>query len=352
MTAASATTAPPGSRKAARRAGLVYVDDGAPGIRRQRAGRGFRYLGAHGRVLRDAATLNRIRALAIPPAWRDVWICRSARGHVQATGRDARGRKQYRYHADWQATRGEGKFARLAAFGRALPRLRRRLRSDRARPGLPQHKVLAIVVTLLAQTLIRVGNDEYARSNGSFGLTTLRDRHVRVARGRAVFRFAGKSGQQHEITLADARLVRLVRQCQDLPGQQLFQFIDDDGKRQPVDSAQVNDYLRDAMGDEFTAKDFRTWGGTLRAIAALASVPVPDAGGERARKACITAAVAQVAHELGNTPAVCRKAYIHPEVFVAWREGKLARGAPAPRAAESTRERHAITFLERRARSA
>lgn len=339
------------SRRAARRAGLVYVANDAPGIRRRRAGKGFRYVGPDGRVLRNAAALRRIRALAIPPAWTDVWISRSARGHVQATGRDARGRKQYRYHADWQATRDANKFDRMVAFGEALPRLRRRLRSDRAKPGLPRDKVLAIVVTLLARTLIRVGNDEYARSNRSFGLTTLRDRHVLVARGRARFRFSGKSGLAHEIELADARLARLVRQCQELPGQQLFQFLDEDGNCRALDSSMVNDYLRDAMGGEFTAKDFRTWGGTLRAIAAIAPVPLPTEGGERARKACVTAAIAAVAHELGNTPAVCRKAYIHPDVFVAWRDGQLARYAPPARAGAAVRERRALAFLRSRART-
>ncbi|HET7844072.1 MAG TPA: DNA topoisomerase IB [Xanthomonadales bacterium] len=352
MPAAAAPAVPAVSLEAAASAGLVWVADSAPGIRRRRAGRGFGYVGTNGRAVRDAATLRRIRALAIPPAWTDVWICPDARGHIQATGRDARGRKQYRYHVDWQATRDEGKYARLLAFGQALPRLRRRLRADLARTGLPREKVIAIVVTLLAQTLIRIGNDEYARTNRSYGLTTLRDRHVHFTRGRAFFRFRGKGGLDHEVELDDARLARLVRQCQDLPGQQLFQYVDDDGTRQPVDSALVNEYLKEAMGAEFTAKDFRTWGGTLRAIARLAAVPLPETGGERARKSCITAAIKDVARELGNTPAVCRKAYIHPEVFAAWRDGAIARYAPTASCAASRRERLALSFLRCRMRLA
>jgi DNA topoisomerase IB len=313
-------------------AGLVYVNDGGPGIGRRRAGRGFVYRDARGRTVRNAGTLARIRALAIPPAYTDVWICTRANGHLQATGRDARGRKQYRYHRDWQRHRGDGKFDRMVAFGGALPRLRRRLRSDLALPGFPRAKVLAIVVALLAETLLRVGNDEYARSNGSFGLTTLRNRHVEFLQGgRARLRFRGKGGQAQETVLDDVRLARLLRRCQQLPGQALFQYRDDDGALQPVGSSQVNDYLREAMGEAFTAKDFRTWGGTLLAFQRLAMTPLPDDErvSERSLAATRNAVIAEVAHALGNTPAVCRKAYVDPCVFEGWCSGELQRIAAA-----------------------
>jgi DNA topoisomerase IB len=325
---ASKQPAPPPSddARAAADAGLRYVSDTEPGLRRRRAGKGFTYLDANGRRVTDEATLARIRALAIPPAYTDVWICRDARGHLQASGRDARGRKQYRYHAKWRATRDAGKFDRLVAFGRKLPTLRRRLSRDLREPGLPREKVLAIVVSLLAETLIRVGNHEYARSNNSFGLTTLRNRHVEFPRGdRAIFRFRGKSGQDHTVTLDDARLARLLRRCQQLPGQALFQYLDEDGKPQPVDSGAVNDYLRAAMGEAFTAKDFRTWGGTLAAIAAFVRTPRPRRRTKAAFARAQMDAVKQVAAALGNTPAVCRSSYIHPTVPVAWRRGALQR---------------------------
>ena len=250
-------------RSDAAEAGLLYVSDADPGIARRRAGRGFSYRAPDGRTVRDRDTLARIRALAIPPAYTEVWICTTARGHLQATGRDARRRKQYRYHPRWQQARGNGKFERIVAFGRALPKLRRRLRVDLKLAGFPRDRVLAIVVSLLAETLVRVGNDEYARSNRSYGLTTLRGRHVEFLRGgRARLRFRGKSGLEHTREIDDAGLVKLVRACQELPGQALFQYVDDDGTVQPVDSSDVNDYLRRAMGDDFTAKDFRTWGGS------------------------------------------------------------------------------------------
>src|SRR5687768_15687828 len=257
-------------------AGLRYVSDAEPGIARRRAGRGFSYRAPDGAVVRDRDTLARIRALAIPPAYTEVWICTSPRGHLQATGRDARRRKQYRYHARWKHARGEGKFDRIVAFGQALPRLRRRLRADLKLPGYPRDKVLAIVVSLLAHTLVRVGNDEYARSNRSYGLTTLRERHVEFLRGgRARLRFRGKSGLEHERVVDDAGLVRRVRALHELPGQALFQYVDDSGEAQPVASSDVNDYLRAAMGEAFTAKDFRTWGGTLLAFRQLAATPPP-----------------------------------------------------------------------------
>lgn len=322
-----------GNHQAATDAGLRYVSDLDPGYSRRRAGKGFSYRDPQGRTLRDADALARIRALAIPPAYREVWICMDPKGHLQATGRDARKRKQYRYHTHWQQARGEGKFERLVAFAAKLPKLRRRLRADLKLRGLPRDKVLAIVVSLMTDTLARVGNDEYARSNRSYGLTTLRDRHFAVLRGgRARLRYTGKGGQAHEVELDDARLVKLVRACQELPGQALFQYRDDDGALQPVDSGAVNDYLREVMGETFTAKDFRTWGGTLRAFRLFAATPLPDAvrgdaPGERALAARQNQIVKVVADELGNTPAVCRKAYIDPAVFAGWRDATLPRAA-------------------------
>jgi DNA topoisomerase IB len=311
---------------AAREAGLRYVTDAQPGIARRRAGKGFSYRDADGHVVREAATLARIRALAIPPAYKDVWICASANGHLQATGRDARGRKQYRYHPDWSRVRGDGKFDRVIAFGKALPALRRRLGRDLKLPGFPQDKVLAIVVALLAETLVRIGNPEYARDNRSYGLTTLRNRHLElVSGGRARMHFRGKSGQEHEVEIDDRRLVQLIRRCQQLPGQALFQYRDDEGNVQPVDSGQVNAYLREAMGTDFSAKDFRTWGGTVAALRQLAATELPETPSERALAALQKAVVCEVATLLGNTPSVCRKAYIDPSVFDGWRAGALTR---------------------------
>lgn len=311
---------------AARDAGLRYVTDELPGIARRRAGKGFSYRDADGHAVRDAATLARIRSLAIPPAYTDVWICALANGHLQATGRDARRRKQYRYHPDWARVRGDGKFDRVIAFGEALPALRRRLRRDLKLPGFPQDKVLAIVVALLAETLVRVGNPEYARDNRSYGLTTLRNRHLELVKGgRARMRFRGKSGQQHEVDIDDTRLVGLIKGCQQLPGQALFQYRDDDGALQPVDSGQVNAYLRDAMGTDFSAKDFRTWGGTVAALRHFAATALPETPSERALAALQKEVVCEVATLLGNTPSVCRKAYIDPSVFDGWRSGSLAR---------------------------
>ena len=325
------------NRQAAAQAGLRYVEDSAPGIARRRNGEAFAYVDADGAAVRDEATLARIRKLAIPPAWTDVWICPHPDGHVQATGRDARGRKQYRYHPQWQAERGSGKFGRIAAFGAALPRLRRRLRRDLAQRGFPRDKVLAIVVSVLAETLVRVGNADYARSNRSFGLTTLRNHHVKFASGgRARLRFRGKGGQQQDVPVDDAKLVSLVKRCQQLPGQALFQYRDDGGELRPVDSGAVNDYLRTRMGESFTAKDFRTWGATLAAFQRLARTTLPYRAGpggepappsERALAGLENAVVREVAQALGNTPAICRKAYIDPCVFAGWRDGSLQRAA-------------------------
>jgi len=302
-------------------AGLTYVSDLDPGIRRRKAGLGFNYRNADGKPVTDEATLDRIRKLAIPPAWTDVWIAPTARGHIQATGRDAKGRKQYRYHDKWRQQRDGGKFDRLIAFGRALPKLRARIERDLAARGLPRDKVLAAVLRVMEMTLIRVGNEEYAKANKSFGLTTLRDRHATIGSERAVFEFRGKSGKVHRTGFRDRRLARVVKACQDLPGQRLFQYLDDDGERRAVESADVNGYLREAMGEDFSAKDLRTWAGTVAAARALATLP--ECADEGGAKHNINACVKAVAGVLGNTPAVCRSAYIHPAVLDAYQAGKL-----------------------------
>jgi DNA topoisomerase I len=314
--------------------GLVYVSDQARGIRRIRRSRKnarrprFEYVGPSGKPVRDRATLNRIAKLAIPPAYEDVWICATPRGHLQATGRDARGRKQYRYHPDWSSHRDDRKHSRMLAFGRALGRLRSALRRDLKLPGLPRAKVLALIVKLLDATQVRVGNAEYARTNGSFGLTTLRDRHAKFpGKGKALLQFRGKGGAEHDVLVDDARLATLVRRCQELPGQALFQYLDDDGRRHAIDSGQVNDYLRERMGGEFTAKDFRTWHATLHALTLLDQVPLPEKRSEAALRRCMNAVVKEVATGLRNTPAVCRKSYINPAVFIAWQNGRLRRPA-------------------------
>ena len=308
-----------------KKTGLIYVSDSEPGIRRRRRGSGFSYLRPDNRTLHNKAELRRIASLAVPPAYRDVWICTHPRGHIQATGRDARGRKQYRYHPRWREIRDQAKFDRMIDFAGALPKLRQRLRRDLARRGLPREKVLAVIVSMLDSTRARIGNREYARQN-SFGLSTLRNRHVQFIRdGRALLRFRGKGGVQHEIVVDNKRLARLVRRCQELPGQQLFQYIDDDGQRRPVESGEVNEYLREAMGGEFTAKDFRTWGATMLAVDLLSRTSLPDHPSERAFQGRIARVVRRVAAALHNTPAVCRKSYINPAIFDAWRSGRLQR---------------------------
>jgi DNA topoisomerase IB len=309
---------------AAHDAGLRYVGDDEPGYARRVFGDWFEYYDERGREIEDDGTIERIDRLAIPPAYTDVWICPDPRGHLQATGRDARGRKQYRYHPDWRQTRDHDKFSRIIAFGEKLSRLRRRLARDLALRGLPRDKVLALVVSVLAETLIRVGNHEYARQNNSFGLTTLRNRHVRFPRGAAIFEFRGKSGKDHVVEFEDEGLAKLLRRCQQLPGQKLFQYLDEAGTPRPIGSGDVNDYLREACGEAFTAKDFRTWGGTLAAIKSFVRNPPPEGASERTLAALQNAAVKEVAKQLGNTPAVCRASYIHPAVFAGWRDGRLA----------------------------
>ncbi|HVU34100.1 MAG TPA: DNA topoisomerase IB [Opitutaceae bacterium] len=304
---------------ATRSAGLRYVSDDQPGIRRVRNGRTFSYRHERGGKVDDAKTLARIRRLAIPPAWTDVWICPGEDGHIQATGRDARGRKQYRYHADWRAVRDETKYERMIAFGRALPKIRRRVASDLRRRGLGREKVLATMVRLLETTLVRVGNEEYARTNGSIGLSTMRDRHVKISCGTLHFSFKGKSGQYHHIDLHDPRIAGVVHRAQDLPGQELFQYLDDEGRRQKVSSEDVNEYLRRIAGREYSAKDFRTWAGTVLAAIALAQFKAFETKAQAKRN--LVAAIEHVASRLGNTPAVCRKCYIHPVVLESYLDG-------------------------------
>jgi DNA topoisomerase-1 len=307
--------------EAARAARLRYVSDASPGIRRKRAGKGFSYADRDGKTLRDREQLARIKALAIPPAWTDVWICPYANGHIQATGRDAKGRKQYRYHPRWRQVRDETKYERMTAFAQALPTIRKRTDEDLRRPGLPKEKVLATVVRLLQTTLIRVGNEEYARENRSFGLTTMRSRHVEVDGSTLSFQFRGKAGKVHEIDLRDRRLARIVGRCQELPGHELFQYVDEDGERQSVDSADVNEYLRAITGEDFTAKDFRTWAGTVLAACALEELESFDSEAQAKRN--VVQAIESVAERLGNTPTVCRKCYVHPAIIDGYLDGGL-----------------------------
>jgi DNA topoisomerase-1 len=310
--------------ESARAAGLRYGSDDSPGIARKRAGAAFRYLHSDGTAVRDRPTLARIRALAIPPAWRDVWICPRDDGHVQATGRDARGRKQYRYHPRWREVRDETKYGRMMAFAKALPRIRRRVDRDLVLPGLPREKVLATVVRLLETTRIRVGNEEYARQNDSFGLTTLRERQVQVCGGKLKFRFRGKSGVQHYIQLADTRLAAIVRRMQDLPGEELFQYVGQDGDTRRVESADVNAYLKEISAEDFTSKDFRTWAGTVLAARALQALKPCESQTEAKRN--VAQAIEAVAKQLGNTKAVCRKCYVHPAILESYMEGRLLEG--------------------------
>lgn len=308
-------------RDAAIEAGLAYVDADRPGLTRRRSGTGFAYRDAKGKAVRDPKILQRIRSLAIPPAYTDVWICPRANGHIQATGRDAKGRKQYRYHPDFRQARDSTKFEHIMAFADALPGIRARVDEDMGRRGLCREKVLATVVHLLEATLIRVGNDDYARTNKSYGLTTLRDPHVTVAGAELTFRFKGKSGKMWNLSVKDRRVARIVKSCQDLPGQELFQYVDDAGETRDVTSADVNAYLREITGQEITAKDFRTWAGTVLAALALQEFEAFDS--EAKAKKNLRAAIESVAARLGNTPTICRKCYIHPEVLDGYLEGTL-----------------------------
>jgi DNA topoisomerase-1 len=307
--------------ESARAAGLRYVSDHSPGIRRKRVGKAFSYRDSDDHIVRDAETIRRIKRLAIPPAWTDVWICPDPRGHLQATGRDARGRKQYRYHPRWREVRDAVKYDRMLSFAEALPRIRERTDHDLERHGLPREKVLATVVRLLEETRIRIGNDEYRKENGSYGLTTLRNRHVSVLGAELRFTFRGKSGKHHTIELHDRRMARLMKRILEIPGQELFQYIDDSGQAKDIDSADVNEYLREITGEDFTAKDFRTWAGTILAARFLRETA--GAANSRRAKKEVVRAIARVADELGDTPAVARKAYIHPAVIAAYLAGGL-----------------------------
>jgi DNA topoisomerase-1 len=307
----------------AKDAGLRYVHDDDPGILRKRAGKGFTYLDPHGHAVKDAETLDRIRKLAIPPAYEDVWISPHPQGHIQATGRDAKGRKQYRYHADWSAARGETKFAHMAAFGRALPKIRARVSADLRKHALSHDKVVATVVSLLELTLIRVGNDQYAKDNKSFGLTTLRNRHVKSEGAEVKLEFKGKSGIMHKTGVQDRRLVRIIKALQALPGQRLFQSLDEAGERRAVGSQDVNAYLHEITGEPFTAKDFRTWAGTVLAAMALQEFEAFDSHTQAKKN--VVSAIESVAKKLGNTRAVCRKCYIHPALLDSYLDGQLAR---------------------------
>ena len=331
--------------------GLVWVSDQAPGIRRIRVGDDFAYVGPDGKRLRKAAELRRIRALAVPPAYEDVWICARANGHLQATGRDARGRKQYRYHPDWRLARDADKFERMVEFGAALPRIRKRVAADLAAPvgAMPRRDtVLATIVRLLDTTFVRIGNEEYARENKSFGLTTLRNRHAAVSGDRLRLRFRGKSGKEHEVAIDDPRVAKVVRRCQAMPGQELFQYVDEDGEVRSVGSDEVNGYIRDASGADFTAKDFRTWHGTAHALALW----IEQCAAEGKARPSAKELLAEVAKRLGNTVAVCKKSYVHPRVLAALgsemeSELREALDQATRRAGLSPGERRLMAFLAR-----
>lgn len=321
MTAEPALTVIEVAKQSAKAAGLRYVTDQSPGITRQRRGKSFVYKNADGTAVKDADTLARVKALVLPPAWENVWICSSANGHLQATGRDAKGRKQSRYHADFRATRDEAKYDRVIEFAAALPKLRRTVARHLALRGLPKEKVLATIVSLLEKTLIRVGNDEYARTNNSYGLTTIRDEHATVKGSHIRFSFKGKSGVKHDIELTSPKLAKIVRQCQELPDQELFAYLDDAGQWHDVKSNDVNAYLHDVTGGHFTAKDFRTWAGTVLAAKALREFEKFDSQAQAKKN--VVAAIEHVAGRLGNTKAVCRKCYVHPAILDSYLSGSL-----------------------------
>jgi DNA topoisomerase I len=311
--------------------GLRYVTCGGPGFERRRAGKGFAYLDLAGKAIHDRETLRRIRSLALPPAWEHVWICPLANGHLQATGVDARGRRQYRYHPQYRLIRNHTKFSRMLDFAKALPQIRTKVETDLKLPSLGREKVIATVVALLERTLIRVGNEEYAKENSSFGLTTLRDRHVRIEGSAMRFHFRGKSGQMHEISLEDRRLARIVRDCRDLPGYELFQYVDDFKEIHSIDSADVNTYLREITGEDFSAKDFRTWAGTVQTALTLAAMGRAETQSEAKRN--MVQAIRETAARLGNRPATCRNYYVHPVVLEAYADGSLFDFVKEPEAA-------------------
>jgi DNA topoisomerase-1 len=337
--------------EAAKNSGLRYVTDGIPGFRRKRSGTTFRYFDQNNKPIRDKTDLARIKALAVPPAWADVWISPFAHSHLQATGRDARGRKQYRYHKRWREVRDQTKYDRMILVAQKLPALRLKVARDLALPGLPREKIIATVVKLLETTFIRVGNEEYARENRSFGLTTLRNQHVQVKGDKIYFRFRGKSGVGHELELANPRLARIVKRCQDMPGQQLFEYLDENGEARSVESSDVNEYLREATGEDFTAKDFRTWAGTVLAARAFAAAEGFTSKAQAKRN--VARAIDDVANKLGNTRSVCQKCYVHPAVVSAYMDGTLHNGGRVRRriAAASTglsaEERAVVRLLQR-----
>jgi DNA topoisomerase-1 len=332
----------PDPAEAAQEAGLVYTSDDEPGIRRVRRGKGFDYVGPDGKRITDSATLDRIRNLSVPPAWEHVWISTRPRGHLQATGRDSRGRKQHRYHDRWRETRDANKFDRVTGFARVLPRIRRRVARDLRRDGLPREKVVATIVRLLETTFARIGNEEYARQNNSFGLTTLRNRHVDVNGSTVRFLFKGKGGVDVAVGLTDRRVARVIKRCEDLPGQRLFQYLDQDGERRTVTSDDVNQYLRDVAGDEYTAKDFRTWAGTVLAACALREAARFESTTEARRN--VIAAIDSVARKLGHTRAVCRRSYVHPAVIDVYMDGGYST------VAARTDERMVMALLRRKLR--
>jgi DNA topoisomerase-1 len=346
LSAQSAPAVVPNSEPlvAAKAAGLRYVTDSMRGIARQASGEGFRYIDAHGEPVLDPDTLARIKSLVIPPAWTDVWICPLANGHLQATGRDAKKRKQYRYHPRWRSVRDESKYERMLNFGRALPQIRAAVDAALKLSGLPREKVLATIVRLLEVTMMRIGNEEYARTNKSFGLTTLRTRHVKVD-GKAVeFHFRGKSGVFHNIKVEDRRLARIIARTRELPGQELFQYVDGDGERHTVDSADVNDYLRAITGEDYTAKDFRTWSGTV--LAALALHEFEQFDSEAQARKNIVRAIESVAERLGNTPTICRKCYVHPAVLESYLDGTIAEALRERTERELTEDLHSLSSEE------
>jgi DNA topoisomerase I len=339
----------------AKLAGLRYISDNSPGFKRRKGRRRFVYIDLEGKIIRDAEEIRRIDALAIPPAWREVWICTVANGHLQATGRDAKGRKQYRYHPRWREIRDQTKYDKMLAFAEQLPAIRRQVEKDLALPGLPRQKVLATVVRLLETGMVRVGNQEYARQNGSFGLATLRSKHVDVSGAKIKFEFKGKSGVQHSFNLYDQRLAKIIRRCQELPGHELFQYIDEGGERCTIDSADVNEYLRNVAGEHFSSKDFRTWIGTVLAATALTAIAAENS---KPTKKNVTRAIEGVAKQLGNTTEVCRKSYIHPAVIESYQNGLLKEvfRSDATKSKGSTRdlkpaERSIVILLNRTLRS-
>ena len=338
----------PNGVESAKSAGLRYVSDAMPGYRRIGSGKTFRYLDTKGHVIRSAETLRRIQRLAIPPAWTEVWICPIAEGHLQALGRDARGRKQYRYHPDWRVARDQTKYHRMAAFAKALPVIRRRVARDLREKRLTRSKVLATIVRLLETTAIRIGNKEYKKHNDSFGLTTLQNRHVNVRGSEVRFYFRGKSGVKHTIDLENAKLARTVRQLRDLPGYELFQYYDEEGQLRTVESADVNQYIRETVGEDFTAKDFRTWAGTMIAAEALKDCPFSTA---KEAQQNLKDAIAKVAGRLGNTVAVCRKSYIHPAILEGYVEGSFPVKASASRSTVlNAHEKAVVSFLNKRSK--